>query len=227
MTAMTKESGRSVIVTGGTGALGRRVVEAFLREGARVTVPWFVEAEAEAMPSHDAMVLVEADLTEPDGAAAVVETAGSVDVLVNGVGGFAAGGPVSDGDIEIWDRLYRMNVRTAVCMTGAAAKALSAHGGAVINVASQAALDCPAGIAAYSASKAAIVALTRSLHAEMAASGVRVNAVVPTTIDTPANRAAMPDADFSDWTLPEEIARVMVWLASDSARTVAGGLIPV
>ena len=227
MPAMRKESGRCVVVTGGTGALGRQVVESFLREGDRVVVPWFVEAEAEAMPAHDSMVLVEADLTQPEGAAAVVETAGSVNVLVNGVGGFGAGGPVSDGDVDLWDRLYRMNVRTAVCMTGAAAKALSAHGGVVINVASQAALDCPAGIAAYSASKAAIVALTRSLHAEMAASGVRVNAVVPTTIDTPANRDAMPDADFSAWTPPEDIARVMVWLASDSARTVAGGLIPV
>lgn len=224
---MTEKPGRSVIVTGGTGALGRRVVEAFLREGDRVVVPWFVEAEAQAMTAHDAMVLVEADLSEPDGAAAVVERAGAVDVLINAVGGFAGGSPVSERDIDVWDRLYRMNVRTAVCMSGAAAKALAAGGGSLINVASQAAIDCPAGIAAYSASKAAIIALTRSLHAEMSSSGVRVNAVVPTTIDTPANRAAMPDADFSEWTAPEEIARVMVWLASDSARTVRGGLIPV
>ena len=97
----------------------------------------------------------------------------------------------------------------------------------MVNVASQAALDCPAGLAAYSASKAAIVVLTRTLAAENADAGIRVNAVVPTTIDTPANRSAMPGADFGQWTPPAEIARVVRWLCTDEAATVSGGLIPV
>lgn len=222
------DAARMVVVSGGTGALGRSVVEAFVEAGDCVVVPWIVEAEAKSMPKHDRIVLVQADVSEPDGAAAVMKVASGVQVLVNGVGGFGGGTPVHETDIELWDRLYRMNVRTAVCMSSAVAPAMTSRGGGVIiNVASQAAIDCPPGIAAYSASKAAIVVLTRSLQAELAEADIRVNAVVPTTIDTPANRDAMPDADFSAWTAPAEIARVMFWLASEAGRTVRGGLIPV
>jgi len=225
---MTNSSERCVVITGGTGALGRAVVDAFLAAGDRVVAPWVVEAEAEAMPAHAKLTLLEADVSEPEGAGAVVARAGQVDVLVNGVGGFGGGAPVHESELELWDRLYRMNVRTAVCMSAAAAPGmLAAGGGAIVNVASQAAIDCPAGIAAYSASKAGVVVLTRSLQAELGGAGVRVNAVVPTTIDTPANREAMPDADFSAWTAPAEIAKVMLWLASEAGSTVRGGLIPV
>jgi NAD(P)-dependent dehydrogenase (short-subunit alcohol dehydrogenase family) len=104
---------------------------------------------------------------------------------------------------------------------------IEAGRGVILNVASQAAIDCPAGIAAYSASKAGVVVLTRSLQAELGGHGVRVNAVVPTTIDTPANRDAMPDADFESWTAPAEIANTMLFLASKAGRTIRGGLIPV
>ncbi|MFP6654917.1 MAG: SDR family NAD(P)-dependent oxidoreductase [Myxococcota bacterium] len=225
---MSKVEERSVIVTGGTGALGRSVTRAFLAAGDRVTVPWVVEAEAKAMATHDRLRLIEADVADPDGAASVVAAAEGCAVLVNGVGGFAGGAPLHESAIEDWDRLFHLNVRTAVAMAQAVAPGFIAQGGGVIiNVASQAAIDCPAGIAAYSASKAAIIALTRSLQAELGDYGVRANAVVPTTIDTPANRAAMPDADFATWTATSEIARVMVWLASDAGRTVRGGLIPV
>jgi NAD(P)-dependent dehydrogenase (short-subunit alcohol dehydrogenase family) len=225
---MPNTTARSVIVTGGTGALGQSVVEAFLAEGDRVTVPWVVKAEADAMPSRDRLRLIEADVADPDGAASVLASAGGCAVLVNGVGGFAGGAPIHESDIEDWDRLFHLNVRTAVAMSRAVAPGFIAQrSGVIINVASQAAIDCPAGIAAYSASKAAIIALTRSLQAELGDYGVRANAVVPTTIDTPANRAAMPDADSASWTATSEIARVMVWLASDAGRTVRGGLIPV
>jgi NAD(P)-dependent dehydrogenase (short-subunit alcohol dehydrogenase family) len=123
--------------------------------------------------------------------------------------------------------MYRMNVRTAAAMTRAALPGLQARGrGAIVNVAANAALDPPAGIGAYVASKAALVALTRSLSREVP-HAIRVNAVLPTTIDTPANRAAMPDADFSTWTRPEQIAAVIHWLASDAARAVRGALVPV
>jgi NAD(P)-dependent dehydrogenase (short-subunit alcohol dehydrogenase family) len=225
---MVQAGVRSVIVTGGTGALGRAVVEAFLAAGDRVCVPWVVRAEAETMPAHERLRLVETDVAESEGAEALVREAGDVSVLINGVGGFAGGTPHHETSIELWDRLYRLNVRTAAAMCRAALPGMLARRtGTIVNVASRAAVDCPAGIAAYSASKAGVVALTRSLHNEVAASGIRVNAIEPTTIDTPANRAAMPDADFSSWTPPADIARVVLWLASDEARSVRGGLLPV
>jgi len=223
------------IVTGGTGALGRAVVDAALAAGHRAVVPWIVAGERDALAEACAdavasktLELVEADVAEADGAAAVVERAGEPAVLVNGVGGFGGGTPVHETDLALWDRLYRMNVRTAVAMSRAVAPGMIARGGgAIVNVAAQAALDAPPGIAAYAASKAAVALLTRSLQAELGEHGVRVNAVVPTTIDTPANREAMPDADFSAWTPTERIARVVAWLASEDAAAVRGGLVPV
>jgi NAD(P)-dependent dehydrogenase (short-subunit alcohol dehydrogenase family) len=228
-------SGRDVIVTGGTGALGRAVVRAFLADGDRVVVPWVVEAEAQALSEgeRDAvregrLQLVEADVAEERGAAAVAQAAGpALGALVNGVGGFGGGAPLAETDLELWDRLWRLNVRTAVAVSRAALPKLAVHGGAIVNVASQAALDCPAGIAAYVAAKAGVVALTRSLQREVEGQGIRVNAVAPATIDTPANRAAMPDADFSAWTPPERIAEVVHWLAGTAASSVRGGVIPV
>lgn len=218
-----------VVVSGGTGALGRAVTEAFLAAGDRVVVPWIVAAEKEAMPGHERLTLIEADVADSVGAAAVMDVARGVSVLINGVGGFAGGSPLPDTDLEVWDRLYRMNVRTAVSLSRAAIPRMrdAGRGGAIVNVASRAAIDCPSGLAAYSASKAAVIALTRTLAAENDDSAIRVNAVVPTTIDTPANRAGMPDADFSRWTAPVEIARVILWLCGEDAGTVSGGLIPV
>lgn len=226
---MVDGSQRTVIVSGGTGALGRAVAAAFLEQGNQVVVPWIIAAEAAAMPRHERLTLVEADVAEPAGADSVMAVARGVSVLINGVGGFAGGSPVPETTLDVWDRLYRMNVRTAVCMSRAALPSMrvAARGGSIVNIASRAAIDCPAGLAAYSASKAAVVALTRTLAAENQDARVRVNAVVPTTIDTPANRAGMPDADFSRWTPPTEIARVIVWLCSDESATVSGGLIPV
>ena len=226
---------RSVVVTGGTGALGSAVVEAFLAAGDRVVVPWIVPEEAERSRSAWAgplragrAVLVEADVAEAAGAARAIEAAGDVDVLVNGVGGFAGGTPVDATDLEAWDRMYRMNLRSAAACSRAALPRMRARRrGLVVNVASQAALAPPAGLAAYAASKAGVVALTRSLQEEVARDGIRVAAIVPTTIDTPANRAAMPDADRSAWTPPEKIAGVILWLASDAASTVRGALVPV
>ena len=226
---------RTVIATGGTGALGRAVVEAFLANGDRVVVPWIVNAERDEIAEQQAraleqgsLVLLEADVAEDAGAAEVARAAGPTEVLVNGVGGFAGGPPVHETELEIWDRMYRMNVRTAAAMSRAALPGMLARGsGCVLLVSSQAAWDRPAGLAAYSASKAAVMVLAQTLQKEVADASVRVNAVVPTTIDTPANRAAMPAADPTTWTPPAEIARILVWLASDSAATVRGGLIPV
>jgi NAD(P)-dependent dehydrogenase (short-subunit alcohol dehydrogenase family) len=228
-------SGRSVVVTGGTGALGSAVVEAFLGAGDRVVVPWILPGEAERARAAwaDALRdgrarLVEADVSDEAGAARAVLAAGDVEVLVNGVGGFAGGTPVDATGLDVWDRLYRMNLRTAAACSRAALPRMRARRrGVVVNVASQAAFAPPAGLAAYAASKAGVVALTRALQEEVAREGIRVHAVVPSTIDTPANRAAMPDADRSTWTPPASIAGVVLWLASDAASTVRGALVPV
>ena len=223
------------IVTGGTGALGSAIVEAALEAGDRVVVPWIVDSERErlARACADAvdsgrLELIQADVAEEDGAAAVASRAGETFVLVNGVGGFGGGTPVHETELELWDRMYRMNVRTAAAMSRAVAPGMIERArGLIVNVASQAAADAPPGIAAYAASKAAVSVLTRALQQELGEHGVRVNAVVPTTIDTPANREAMPDADFSAWTPPVQIAGVIRWLASPAGATVRGGLIPV
>ena len=225
---------RSVIVTGGTGGLGGAVVRAFLASGDRVLVPWIVAHESERMKQHFAdalqaqqLTLIEADLAELDGARSVANAASDLAVLVNGAGGFAAGAH-HETDLRVWDHLFRLNVRTAASMTHAALPVfLARRGGAIVNVAANAALDPPAGLGAYVASKAALVAFTRSLAREVADKGVRVNAVLPTTIDTPANRSAMPDANFSLWTTPEQISAVIHWLASDAAGAVRGALVPV
>ena len=226
---------RHTIVTGGSGALGRAVVHAFLAAGDRVTVPWIVAREREALEGAEEkaivggrLVLVEADLAGDEGAARVVAASGGAEVLVNGVGGFSGGAPVHETELDAWDRLYRMNARTAVAMCRAVIPGMIARrAGVILNVASRAALERPAGLAAYAASKMAVIVLTETLQKELGGFGVRVNAVVPTTIDTPANRAAMPDADHAQWTPPARIAEVLVWLASPAGASVRGGLIPV
>lgn len=224
---------RSVLVTGGTGGLGQAVVTGFLAAGDRVCVPWIAAEEEARMRARFAAALaegrlglVEADVADEAGAAKAVARADAPTVIVNGVGGFAAGSH-HETSLEVWDRMYRMNLRSAAAVSRAALPGLLARGrGAIVNVAAQAALDPPAGIGAYAASKAALVAFTRGLARELPP-GVRVNAVIPTTIDTPANRAAMPDADPSTWTRPEQIAAVILWLASDAASAVRGALVPV
>jgi len=187
-----------------------------------------IAAEEGPAVASGRLVLIEADLAEDTGARAVAAALPDVDVLVNGVGGFAGGAPLHETDLEVWDRMFRTNVRTAVAMSRAVLPGMLARGrGSIVNVASRAAFERPPGLAAYAASKAAVVALTESLQREVLAHGLRVNAVVPTTIDTPANRAAMPGADFSLWTPPARIADVIHWLASDASATVRGALVPV
>jgi NAD(P)-dependent dehydrogenase (short-subunit alcohol dehydrogenase family) len=226
---------RNVIASGGTGALGREVVRRFLAAGDRVVVPWIVDAERKTCETEHSeaisagrLVLVEADVAEADGAERVVSACGDVDVLINGVGGFGGGSPVHETELELWDAMYRMNVRTAVALSRAAAPSMiAAAAGVIVSVSSQAAAARPAGLAAYAAAKEAVIVLTETLQKELAPHGIRVNAVAPGTIDTPANRDAMPAADFAAWTPPARIAEVMAWLASDAAASVRGAIVPV
>jgi NAD(P)-dependent dehydrogenase (short-subunit alcohol dehydrogenase family) len=231
----TPDSGRFAIVSGGTGALGRAIVSRFLAAGDRVVTPWIVKREREAVEAAEApavrekrLILVEADVAEESGARAVAAAAPGAEVLVNAVGGFGGGKPLHETELELWDRMYRMNVRTAVALTRAVLPGmLERRRGSITNVAARAALDLPPGLAAYTASKGAILSLSETLQKEVGDRRVRVNTILPTTIDTPANRAAMPDADFSTWTPPAAIAEVIHWLASDAGATVRGALLPV
>lgn len=229
------DSSRFVIISGGTGALGRAVVARFLASGDRVVAPWILKRELEAIEVEDAaairerrLILVEADVSEEAGARAVAAAAPGAEVLVNGVGGFGGGKPLQETELELWDRMYKMNVRTAVALTRAVLPGmLERRRGSITNISARAALDRPAGLSAYTSSKGGVLSLSETLQKEVADRHVRVNTILPTTIDTPANRAAMPGADFSTWTAPAAIAEVIHWLASDAGATVRGALIPV
>ncbi|MGS1016449.1 SDR family oxidoreductase [Allosphingosinicella humi] len=157
--------------------------------------------------------------------AAAVGALGGLDGVVNVAGGFLWE-TVADGAIESWDRMYQMNLRTAAISCRAALPHLG-EGGAIVNVGAAAAAHAAAGMAPYAASKAGVLALTQGLADELAARGIRVNAVLPTILDTPANRHAMPDADTSLWVKPESAARVIAFLLSDEARSITGAGIPL
>lgn len=228
---------RTIILSGGTGNLGAAVIGAFQQgafEADRLVIPWISPRERDrvlaAHPEAIAagrLVLVAADVAEEEGAAAVHAIAGPTAVLVNLAGGWA-GGTVQEAPLSQWDELFRTNVRTAVALCRVVLPDMIAAGeGVILNVASRSALERTPGAAAYAAAKSAVVALTETLAREAGPSGVRVNAVAPGIIDTPANRAGMPDADWTKWTPPSRIASVLCWLASDGARTVNGAIVPV
>jgi NAD(P)-dependent dehydrogenase (short-subunit alcohol dehydrogenase family) len=220
---------RTAIVTGGTGGLGAAVTQRLLDDGFRVVVPWFDERELERLEEQDRLELVQADLTDPDSAKNVVATAGdSLRALVNLVGGFAAGGRVHETPVDEFEKQLRLNLRPTYLMTAAAIPVLlAAGGGAIVCVSSRAAVRPFAGAAGYITAKRAVLAFVDALHEEYRDDNIRTNAILPSTIDTPANRKSMPDADFDTWVKPEEIARVIALLCSDDAGVTSGGHVPV
>jgi NAD(P)-dependent dehydrogenase (short-subunit alcohol dehydrogenase family) len=218
-----------VVITGASGALGRVVAARAAALGARVVaVDHAPEAPlglVESLGEHG-LIRGGVDLTDAAAAQAAITAAGSVDVLINIAGGFAWE-TVSDGEVTTWDRLYRLNVVTALNACRAALPHLAASGaGRIINVGANAANKAATGMGAYAASKAGVHRLTEAL-AEEYKGRVTVNAVLPSIIDTPANRKDMPDADFGTWVTPDELAEVILFLASDAASAVTGALIPV
>ena len=224
---------RSALITGGTGGLGVAVVEAFLADGWRVVVPWIAPKELERLPGRDGLTLIEADLFDSDSVAgAVVAAAGEAQAplraVVNLVGGFAAGPRVHETPIEDFEAQFRMNLRPTYLVTQAAVpRLIEAGGGGIVCVSARAALEPFAGAAGYAASKAAVIAFVKTVATEYRDDGVRANAILPSVIDTPANRASMPDADHSKWVAPAQIAGVIRFLCSDESAPVSGAAVPV
>lgn len=221
------------MVTGGTGWLGSAVTSAFAAAGWRVVVPWVVESELERMPPNDAVHLVRADLFDPASVAEVAEAASADDraplgAVVNLVGGFAMGGRVHETAVEEFEKQLRLNLRPTYLVSQAALPHLiGAGGGSIICVSSRAALRPFSGAAGYITGKAAVLALVDAMAAEYRDDSVRVNAVLPSVIDTPANRASQPSADYSTWVSPRQIADVILFLCGDHSGVVSGAHVPV
>lgn len=212
-----------VLITGATGGLGSAVVERFLSEQHSV----IGVARSWKSPTGR-FTAISADLTNPDDCARAAREAGSIDAAVHVMGGFAGGAGVHETPIEQWDHMMNLNLRSAFLVFRAVLPGmLERGGGRLIAIASRAAVEPAARFSAYAVSKAGLVHLMRTLALELKGSGVTSNVLLPSTIDTPENRRAMPDADFSKWVAPESIAKVVVWLAGGGARDVSGAVIPV
>jgi NAD(P)-dependent dehydrogenase (short-subunit alcohol dehydrogenase family) len=226
--------GKTIVVTGGFGALGSGVAAAAVDRGASVAVLDVAAGAPQALADRlgpKALLIGGVDLSSPEGAqkamSAVKANFGRLDALLNIAGGFQWE-PVEDGTGESWDRMFALNLKTALNACKAALPYLLESGaGRIVNVGAQSALHAAAGMGPYAASKSAVHRLTEALASELKLKGVTVNAVLPSTIDTPANRRDMPKADFDRWVSPADLAAVILFLASDEAKAVTGALIPV
>ena len=225
------------LVAGGTGGLGRAVSLKFLIEGAVVATTYRTQAEFDDLVEESGANAARleghrVDVTDEAATRRLVEDVvarhGRLDALVNTVGGYAGGVKLSDLDTKVLDQMLALNLRSGYALARAVLPAMLSGGrGSIVNIAAKAALEHPARAAAYAASKAAALALMNALAAETLGTGVRVNSVLPSIIDTAANRKAMPKADFAKWPKPEEIARVVLFLCSDDAEVIHGAAIPV
>src|SRR6059036_2762908 len=228
---------KSVLIAGGTGALGRAVVLAFLDESAYVVVTYrrqeeFVALNKTAAATGLSLEGYQVDVTDEGAVRRLTEqllaSHGRIDVLVNAVGGYAGGQPLWETDSKTFDQMLALNLRSGYVLSRVVVPVmLKQRSGAIVNVSSRAALDHAAGMAAYAASKAAAVAMIDSLAADLKGTGVRVNSVLPSIIDTDANRKAMPKADFSKWPKPGDVAQVILFLSGDEARLIHGAAVPV
>jgi NAD(P)-dependent dehydrogenase (short-subunit alcohol dehydrogenase family) len=226
-----------VIVTGAAGNLGGAVARAFQAAGAKLVL---VDHKPDRLPqlfpklagSPDHFLARSVDLTDEYAVKRMVEVTlerfGRIDVLVNAAGGYQGGTPVHETSLEAWDHMLDLNARTVLIASRAVIPAMLERGaGKIVNVGSKSALEGGSRSAAYSASKSAVLRLTESMSAELKKNGINVNCVLPSTIDTPENRAAMPKADTSRWVAPEAIADVILFLASQAARAIHGAALPV
>jgi NAD(P)-dependent dehydrogenase (short-subunit alcohol dehydrogenase family) len=216
-----------VLVAGGTGHLGTAVVRELLAGGYAITATWVVESEAERL-SAEPVELVHADLFDPDAVQKAVDSTSDLEAVVNLVGGYAEGPRVHETDPDQFDGLMRLNVKPGFLLARAAMpRLIERGGGAFVGVSARAALRPFPGAAGYIASKAAVLALIQALDAEYKRHGIRCNAILPSVIDTPPNRAAQPDADYSKWVQPEAIAKVVRFLVSGESGPISGAAVPV
>lgn len=230
-------AGRVAIVTGGTGALGQAVTLRLLADGATVTVPYVEEREAERLQAQlrpgqrDRVLLTRADVTDATAMAGFVDAVlgqhRRIDILISLVGGFAAG-TLLETDRATWDRMLALNLTSLFTAARAVTPAMTAAGhGRVITVGSRAVLPPAAGFLAYTVAKSGVIAFTQAVAQELRGTGVTVNCVLPSTMDTPANRAAMPDSDRRGWVPVESVAAVIAFLASDEAAHVTAALVTI
>ncbi len=232
-----KFEGKSVLVAGGTGALGRAVSLAFLDELARVTVTYrreedFAGLRNTAGARSSSLYGEQADVTDEAGVSRliknVVSQSGRIDVLVNAVGAYAGGTPLWETDPQVFEQMLNLNLRSGFLLARAVVPVMLTQGsGAIVNVSSQAAVNHAAGAVGYVVSKAAAVAMIDSLAADLKSTTIRANSVLPSIIDTEANRRAMPNADFGKWPKPDEVARVILFLCSQDAGLINGAAVPV
>lgn len=229
-------TGKIVLVAGGTGGLGSSVALSFLQEGATVAVTYRKEEEYAALRAAAAhageLEGHRVDVTDESAAAqliaALIERHGRIDAVVNAIGGYAGGIKLWELETKTFDAMLQLNLRSGFVLARAVLPAMLKQGsGSFVNVAAKAAVDHGAGAAAYAASKAAAVALMDSLAADTRGTGVRVNSILPSIIDTRANRQAMPGADFASWPKPDDLASVILFLSSDAAKAIHGAAIPV
>jgi NAD(P)-dependent dehydrogenase (short-subunit alcohol dehydrogenase family) len=226
-----------VIVTGAAGNLGFAVATAYQKAGARMVL---VERNLDALKqqfsdlvgSPDHLLMGSVDLTDPDSiermVAEVIKRFGRVDILVNSVGGYRAGTPLYETPVETLDFMFNLNARTVFLTSKAVIPHMLENGfGKILSIPARPRLSRIADMAAYSASKSAVIRLTESMSAELKQKGINVNCIIPGTIDTPQNRKDMPDADFSRWVQPESLADVILFLTSQAARDVHGAAVPV
>lgn len=222
-------NGKVVLVTGANGGLGTHVTQAFLDAGGTV-IGTSRNIRQSDFPGE--FTALPAEISSLSGAKSIVEKVISrfsrLDVLAHTVGGFAGGQSVAETDDATFQSMFDLNLNSFFHMLRASIPVLRKSGhGRIIAIGSRAALDPGAGVGAYSASKAAMISLVKTAAIENRDAGLTVNAILPGTIDTPANRAAMPNADFSTWVKPANVASLMVWLASDAGEDVNGAAIPV
>ena len=230
---MAQTAGETALITGGTGGLGSAVVEAFLADGWRVVVPWIARAEVDRLEPHARLQLSEADLFDRASVEAITAVAAGdpdapLKAVVNLVGGYSQPGRVHEAPIDDFEAQLRLNLRpTYLVCQATIPRLIAAGGGSIVCTSSRAAVAPFAGSAGYIAAKAAVIAFVRSLDVEYREDGIRANAILPSTIDTAANRASMPDSDFSRWVRPAEIAAVIKFLCSPDSGPTSGAAIPV